>query len=252
MKEVQPSRTPCDTTTRSWSFTLVIHVHIAIPILDDFFTNSTYDVEGNKISDGTAITLIHSLEVNSKLNKIILSVKGRFLCIFVHLRVLIYLCFLPELQAFDFRTAVVKCLLVRNMDDDVFCIDGYDSYQLDEALNDTDVLSHFHLYPSHSWKISSIREFLQQHYPEMLNPSVPKIILDTTGSVTSEAAPTEDKKLSKTNHGSSEIISIPIQGTKSDSNTLGMQVSSSNTNSKKANDYSASRILTPARLYRVY
>jgi hypothetical protein len=72
----------------------------------------------------------------------------------------------------DFRIAVVKCLLARNMNDDLFYInDPSTRYNLAYALRDKAVLAHFRLDASQSWTISSIRAFLQQHHPEMLTPS---------------------------------------------------------------------------------
>jgi hypothetical protein len=73
-----------------------------------------------------------------------------------------------EEKSADFRIAAVKCLLMRNKNDDLFYINNSSSYNLADALRDKAVLAHFHLDASQSWTISSIRAFLLQHHPEML------------------------------------------------------------------------------------
>lgn len=74
-------------------------------------------------------------------------------------------CFL-DVDNFVFRIAIVKCLLVRNKNDDLFHINV--GYRLENTLKDKAVLDYFHLDDSRSWTVSSIRDYLRQHHPDML------------------------------------------------------------------------------------
>jgi hypothetical protein len=67
--------------------------------------------------------------------------------------------------------AVVKCLLLRNRDNDLFQIKGND-YFLEDAIRA--VLLHYHVdVLSQAWTIDSMRPYFRRHHPEMLMLSDP-------------------------------------------------------------------------------